>query len=105
MNTAALGPSADAELARFLRAKWPRLAARAYAAMAAAEDDANQAMEAAVADAKRAQVRAVAEAESRAELYEKQSEEAHMLRIKVSELSAQVESLQRREEDLHDEIR
>ena len=58
-----------------------------------------------MADAKRAQVRAVAEAESRAELFEKQSEEAHMLRIKVSELSAQVESLQRREEDLHDEIR
>lgn len=99
-SNTARGPCADAELARFSAVKWPRLVAKAFAAAGVVKESELAKMEAAVAVARRQQARAVAEADSRAAIFESQSDEMHALRIKATRLTAQVEVLQRREEEL-----
>ena len=79
--------------------------AKAFAAAAAVKESEIGEMEAAVAAARREQARAVTEADSRAAISELQSDETHALRIKATRLTAQVEVLQRREEQLLQESR
>ena len=95
----------DAELVRFLTAKWPRLAARVLAFRHATADEAQRAAEAQLLTARRDRARAVAEAESRAAIFDAHSEETHGLRIKATQLAAQLEALRRREQDMQEEIR